>query len=44
MAGRADNQLIIVQGVFQINGDATRFDGRTVILLASVKDRPCLSG
>jgi mannose/cellobiose epimerase-like protein (N-acyl-D-glucosamine 2-epimerase family) len=34
-----DNQLIMVQGVFQINGDKTRFDARTVYLLASVKDR-----
>lgn len=29
----------MVQGVFQINGDTTRFDARTVFLLASVKDR-----
>lgn len=33
------NQLIMVQGVFQIQGDAMRFDARTVFLLASVKDR-----
>src|SRR5271166_703624 len=34
-----EGELIIVQGVWQIAGDATRFDARTVTLLASVKDR-----
>jgi hypothetical protein len=34
-----DNQLVMVQGVFQTNRDVTRFDARTVFLLASVKDR-----
>jgi mannose/cellobiose epimerase-like protein (N-acyl-D-glucosamine 2-epimerase family) len=32
-------QLLVVQGVYQINDESSRFDGRTVCLLASTKDR-----
>lgn len=34
-----ETELVMVQGVFHINGDKTRFDARTVFLLASAKDR-----
>ena len=32
-------QLLVVQGIYQINDEKSRFDGRTVYLLGSVKDR-----
>ncbi len=33
------DQLIIVQGVLQVDGDKRRFDARTVTLQSSVKDK-----
>jgi mannose/cellobiose epimerase-like protein (N-acyl-D-glucosamine 2-epimerase family) len=35
----SQGQLLAVQGIEQINGQKSRFDGRTVFLLSSVKDR-----
>src|SRR5579863_1743448 len=35
----ADGQLLVVSGIQHVNGQNTRFDTRTVYLLASVKDR-----